>query len=65
MSYVKEIFVIIVSSMIGAFLSQILTILANRRFSNPAYNLFYSNWIYLLTFGILILILAFVLHIKE
>jgi hypothetical protein len=42
MSYLKEIVIIVFSFMMGASYSTIITVLMNRRISNPLFNIFYS-----------------------
>jgi hypothetical protein len=65
MKPLKEFFIVLLSSVMGAFFSGIFPILANRRFSNQIYAVFWSNWIYLLIFGILLICLAFVLRFMK
>jgi multisubunit Na+/H+ antiporter MnhE subunit len=59
MAHLKEILTIIFSAMIGASSSMMVTILANRRITNPLFNIFYSLKVY----GLIILCLIFILGI--
>ncbi len=69
MNYLKDIFIVVISSMIGASLSQIFTILAERRRGNPSYNMWYKIKFYLaiidgglFLLSIWFLITSFLLH---
>lgn len=42
MNILKEILIVVISSMMGAFLSMVISIFANRRSTKPFYNIFYS-----------------------
>jgi len=57
----EQILSILISSIIGAALSQIVSILAARRINNPSYNLFYKIKFHLLLIivGLFILIILF------
>lgn len=60
MNYLKEIFTVFFSSVMGASVSVIITILAGRRDIKPFYKLFYSarflGWIFLESIAFLLFI---------
>ncbi len=64
MSYLKEIFIVIISSLIGASTSAIITILAEKRKSDPNFNKFWSirNYLKIIFCLVLLLIVFFLLN---
>lgn len=66
MNYLEQIFTIIISSLIGASSSAIITILMNRRDDiNSLYKIFYSIYIWGLILLILIILLIIILIFFE